>query len=489
MALGNLVRQPLDRPAVTAIPAEIPAAERRSFWLRRRFRIPRQGRFWRWLCGLLCRGGRSGDSDCRFCRVTGSAADAMSIVTDHMRLGVEGGSETVEVAHRHVFFMSGPGGVCDPALDPGIEGRLANSLMSSLKGYFDPEAGIRAGCMANEAAAAEQAAMYLGPGVFVPRPGERPIGWVRYFPDPKNRSSFVEPLLADGRPAGIYKGQQGLAFGGGARRFPADLALGLEEETGLLIALQKAAGAKGGVEASLVVSGDRQVRPEPQLAQDAPEEADRAWRISFFGAHRPPGRLEVCADARPSRLHLNPSSRCNAAIVRLSIDLTRFGKPVDRFWIDFDRGNRLCASALQHVKTSLVWDDRDRREYAYDWGGGPAPFRAPGRIGMSVRADGDTVEIARADGRPLGYLALPDRPQQAIFADESQVLQGFHLDWLDECGRISIGGRVMPLGQAHADAGVDVTLAAFAAQGVRRGGSVTQVAGPLVIAEMVEETA
>lgn len=488
MALGNLVRQLIDRPAVTVIPADIPASERRSFWLRRRFRIPRQGRFWRWMCKLLCCGGALGNSDCWFCRVTGSVADAMSIVTDHMRLGVEGGCETVEVAHRHVFLMSSPGGVCDPALDPGVEGQLSNSLMSALKGYFDPEAGIRAGCMANEAAAPGQVAMFLGPGVFVPKPGERPIGWVRYFPDPKNRSIFVEPLLADGRPAGIYKGQQGLAFGAGARRFPADLALGLEEEDGLLVSLQKAAGSQGGIKALLVVTGDRQVRPEPQVAQDMPEEADMAWRISFIGAHRPPGRLEVCAEARPSRLHLRRSSRCNAVVSRLSIDLRRFSKPVDRFWIDFDRGNRLCVSALQHVQTSLVWDEQERRQYAYDWGGGPAPFRAPGRIGMSVRADGESVAISRADGMPLGYLALPDRPQHAIFVDEAQVLQGFHLDWLDECGRISIGGRVLPLGQAYADSGVDVTLAAFPGHGGRRGGGAIQVAGPLVIAELAEQT-
>jgi hypothetical protein len=410
----------------------------------------------------------------------------MSVMTDQLRLGVEGGSETVEVAFQHVYFVSGPDGVCDKGIDPGLESRVAASLMSSLKGYYDPAWGIRAGCLVRETLATNDVEMILGSGVFVPRPGERPVGWLRYYPDARDRAHFIEPALPDGRPAGIYKGQAGLAFGAGAGRFPADLDLGLADETSLFFSLSKAVEGDQdrGFKVELGVAGERSVRPVPQPADDVPPDVDSAWRIIFSGVSQPPGHFELCADGRRSRLHHTRTPRCNTAIEKIRIDLGAFSGGVDRFWIDFDHRNRLAASALQHVQTSLVWDNLDRRDYAYGWTGSSSPFRAAGRIGMIVKSVDGAVEIARADEQALGYLELPEHPQQAIFADEFQTLDGFHLDWLDECGRISISDRVVPLGQAYAEIGGETRVAAAG----RKSPGGRQVVGPLVLADLTDST-
>ncbi|MCY0151626.1 hypothetical protein OEG86_04530 [Hoeflea alexandrii] len=52
--------------------------------------------------------------------------------------------------------------------------------------------------MVNPSLPSNQLNMYLGEGVFVPRRGERPIGWIRYYPDPSRRDQYNEPLLLDG---------------------------------------------------------------------------------------------------------------------------------------------------------------------------------------------------------------------------------------------------------------------------------------------------
>jgi hypothetical protein len=145
-------------------------------------------------------------------------------------IGTANGSEVVEVAFQHLTFVSGPGGVCDTASERGLEQRISESLGSTLKGYFDPTIGVRVDCMVNPALPSSQVNMYLGQGIFVPRRGERPIGWIRYYPDPFNRDVYVEPELLDGRPAGVYKGQGGLVIGTGEGLLHADIDLGFGEE-------------------------------------------------------------------------------------------------------------------------------------------------------------------------------------------------------------------------------------------------------------------
>ena len=124
----------------------------------------------------------------------------MFSITDKLTIGTANGSEVVEVAYQHITFISGTGGVCDTSSVQELEQRIAESLSTTLKGYFDPTIGIRVQCMVNPALPSDQVNMYLGQGMFVPERGERPIGWVRYYPDASNRTNYHEPVFARWSP-------------------------------------------------------------------------------------------------------------------------------------------------------------------------------------------------------------------------------------------------------------------------------------------------
>jgi hypothetical protein len=70
---------------------------------------------------------------------------------------------------------------------------------------------------------------------------------------------------------------------------------------------------------------------------------------------------------------------------------------------------------------------------------------------------------------------LPEVPEKAIFSDAFQSFAGYHLDWLDQCGRISFGDTVVSLGEAYAEKCSGMPVSAF------RPGETRKVVGPLVL--------
>jgi hypothetical protein len=498
MTLGNPVRfsDESDRPVIM-IPAKVDLRDSQAFWRRKVFAMPRSGLF-AWL-------GRKGRSRRRglpwivggqpspkgrsglFGASRGSVDEVLFTVTDQLTIGTANGSEVVEVAFQHLIFVSGPGGVCDTASERGLEQRISESLGSTLKGYFDPTIGVRVDCMVNPALPSNQVNMYLGQGIFVPRRGERPIGWIRYYPDPFNRDVYVEPRLLDGRPAGVYKGQGGLVIGTGEGILHADIDLGFGEEvqSSFLFINKDDMPARttddarcSGVDARLSFARSHGNEPVPSRVASVDSHCDIAWKIDFVATAQVPGRLELSVDARKSRLHWSPRNGCNAAISSLMFDLNDFrDRDVDRLWIDLDHDNVLTAYALQVPRVSLVWDRKGGEQYVYEWGQTGKPFKTPGGVGLKCRSiDKNIIEFGRADGQPFGYLELPEVPEKAIFSDAFQSFSGYHLDWLDQCGRISFGDTVVSLGEAYAEKCSGMQVSAF------RPGETRKVVGPLVLA-------
>ncbi|MEQ8307608.1 MAG: hypothetical protein RIA09_13690 [Hoeflea sp.] len=496
MTLGNPVRfsDESDRPVIM-IPARVDLRDSQAFWRRKVFAMPKSGLFawlgggrggkdedFPWIVGgRSSPGGRSG----LFGISRGSVDEVLYNITDKLVIGTGNGSEIVEVAFQHLAFVSGPGGVCDTASETGLEQRISESLGSTLKGYFDPTVGVRVDCMVNPALPANQVNMYLGEGIFVPRRGERPIGWIRYYPDPANRDVYSEPRLLDGRPAGLYKGQDGLVIGTGDGLLHAEIDLGEEVQSAFLFINRDAMPAANGeaayctgVDANLSFASSHGNEPVPSRVVSRDSHCDIAWKIDFVATAQVPGRLELSVDARRSRMHWAPRNGCNAAITSLLFDLNDFRHhDVDRLWIDLDRDNILAAYALQVPRVSLVWDCTTGEQYVYEWGQTGKPFKSPGSVGLKCRKiDKNIVEFGRADGQPFGYLDLPEEPEKAIFSDAFQSFGGYHLDWLDQCGRISFGDAVVSLGEAYAEKCSGMPVSAFSP------GEKRKVIGPLVLA-------
>lgn len=497
MTLGNPVRFSVesDRPVVM-IPARVDLRDSQAFWRRKIFSMPKFGLFswlrkkrhkrhrrFPWIVG----GKPSPNGRSRWFGVSrGSVDEVLYNITDHLIIGTANGSEMVEVAFQHLTFVSGPGGVCDAASERGLEQRISESLGSTLKGYFDPTIGVRVDCMVNPSLPSTQVNMYLGQGIFVPRRGERPIGWIRYYPDPGNRDEWIEPKLLDGRPAGIYKGQGGLVIGTGEGILHADIDLGFGDQvqSSYLFIDKDAMPARtgddarcSGIDARLTFARSDGNEPVPSRVESMDSHCDIAWKIDYVATAQVPGRLELSVDARRSRLHWSPRNGSNAAIFSLLFDLNDFPRrDVDRLWIDLDHDNVLTAYALQLPAVSLVWDTKGGEQYVYEWGQTGKPFKTPGGVGLKCRAvDNNIVEFGRADGQPFGYLELPEVPEKAIFSDAFQSFKGFHLDWLDQCGRISFGDTVVSLGEAYAEKCSGMPVSAF------KPGETRKVVGPLVL--------
>lgn len=497
MTLGNPIRADSapDKPVIM-IPAKLDPRDNQPFWRRKIFEIPRSGPF-----GSLFKTSESKDADFPwvvggdpnpgkrkgFLRVSRSSVDeVLFAITDKLTIGTANGSEVVEVAYQHLTFISGTGGVCDTGSELGLEQRIAESLSSTLKGYFDPTIGIRVQCMVNPALPSNQVNMYLGRGMFVPHRGERPIGWIRYYPNPSNRLMFHEPVLQDGRPAGLYKNQGSVVIGTVCDLLHSEINLGSNEEiqssfmyiTGDTVQTSVSEECQNqGVGAQLSFARGHGNEPVPSQVECSDDSHDLAWRIDYVGTAQIPGRMEICVDTRKSRMHWKPKSNCNAAIKTLLFDLKDFSnRDVDRLWIDLDHDNILIAYALQVARVSLVWDCENGEQYAYEWGQTSSPFKKPGSAGLKCRTiEKDVIEIGRADGEPFGYLELPDEPEKVIFSDTFQSFSGFHLDWLDECGRVSIGDTILSLGEAYSEKCSGMPIQKFA-QGETR-----KVVGPLVL--------
>jgi len=497
MTLGNPVRFNVesDRPVIM-IPVKLDLRDNQAFWRRNVFSIPKTGLLG-WLFKRRTRTARGfpwivggnpdpGKRAGLFQVSKGSVDEVLYNITDKLVIGTANGSEVVEVAFQHLTFVSGPDGVCDTASERGLEERISESLGSTLKGYFDPTIGVRVECMVNPALPANQVNMYLGQGIFVPRRGERPIGWIRYYPDPSRREEFNEPQLLDGRPAGLYKGQGGLVIGVGEGLLHAEIDLGSGEEVQssyMFISKDTALAPAStdirdrGLEARLSFCHGHGNEPVPSPAAGADDQCDVAWKIDFVATAQVPGRLEICVDSRKSRLHWKPTSRCNAAINSLLFDLRDFShRDIERLWIDLDRDNILTAYALQVARVSLVWDCENEEQYVYEWGQRGAPFKTPGSVGLKCRTiENNLIEVGRADGEPFGYLELPDVPEKVIFSDTFQSFSGYHLDWLDQCGRISFGDTVLSLGEVYAEKYSGMPIARF------EPGETKKIVGPLVL--------
>ena len=93
-------------------------------------------------------------------------------------------------------------------------------LDSLWRQYVDPIVGIRVALYRDAERDDGRLSLFLGQGIFLPTPDEKPIGRVEIaLADGSGQP--VQPCLPDGRPAGLYRGQSCLAMADSAERAPA----------------------------------------------------------------------------------------------------------------------------------------------------------------------------------------------------------------------------------------------------------------------------
>ncbi|SNZ20109.1 hypothetical protein [Cohaesibacter gelatinilyticus] len=407
-----------------------------------------------------------------------SFVDILNLVTDRVRVGSHYSERVWEVSFHNFFLVSARQGICGYS-ELALETSLAKHLSSSVSGYVDPEKQLRIRCMVSNAFNKEQldeVHFYLGSGVHAPLRGEKPIGWLRFYPNPTEQpANFTEPLFLDGAQAAIFNGQSMLYFGLDGKKDPVFLNF---EEAELAGHYQIWIAGRTELEAEEIVappqveplSNERASlifkRPNESITKSLPADIDARWNVSFIGLKHSSNkvcRMDMSLDGRPSRLYYRRPAVSHVAITQLAFSRTELANgelesQITKFWFDFDGYKRLIFSAMQKRRYSLSWTFSTNRHLAFDWHANrryhwSASWNRDhhGDHFLEVLQDPDDpnmIRIKRSNNQPFGYLTLPTQPEKLLFFDDLQTEAGFHLDWLDHAGAVQIGNEVLGLGKA-----------------------------------------
>ena len=139
-------------------------------------------------------------------------------------------------------------------------------------------------------------------------------------------------FLQDGRPAALYKNQGSIVMGTFSDLLHTEINLGPNEEmespyifiTG--DATQATVSDKGvnrGLDAQLSFARGQGNEPVPNPVTCFDGSHDLAWRIDYVGTAQIPGRVELCVDARKSRLYLKPKSKLQCGHLHLAVLISK----------------------------------------------------------------------------------------------------------------------------------------------------------------------
>jgi hypothetical protein len=380
---------------------------------------------------------------------------------DVFRVGVGSAGAGVEVPYPHLALVAG---FAFPKNREDVAGDVQLKLDSLWRRYLDPIVGIRVALYADRERDDGRLSLFLGHGVFVPSPDERPIGRVEVTLA-EGSAEPVEPTLPDGRPAGLYRGQFCLAMADSAERSPAICSL-LDDRSHIYLLQFKqsnewrAERVSGGVHLlplALDNIGAHDTRPDVR-GVEPPEGYDCAFEILRDGMHYVDVR--VIRDIRGSAL-LNqrpPTDVAYEVIGLLAPDRQSFGRQIHRWWIDLDAEGRLIASASGTPAKTIIFADGAAETYIwrtnrFQAGSDPAFFVEPCRIGGR-----DRTLVGRADRSALGFLIPPATPRNVGFDGMTHGL--FQLDWLDYAGAVEpVLGEPVRLAAASASALADAATA------------------------------
>lgn len=374
-------------------------------------------------------------------KVKTSLLTLLNAYHDSVVFGSAAGVERIATPFTSIFLSSGPGGVFDPRRDDKCHTRIEKRIRAEYGDYIDDLPGLRVRCRAVPDLSPSSIAACFGRGVFLPLPGETPMGALAV-----RRGELMEtPRLPDGEPVGIYRGQSAIAFGPpGSAALASSALIALDPACHVLILQPPVAESAGrfmdidfpganAPESSAVVFTD---------TLDPPPGVDMCWRVTGQGD---PFDIELTADTRVSRLHATPLAGSHFEIVGVRSP-PLIDTEIDRWWIDLDANRLLVGSNLRPRALSVVVEDR--RLLLYDWSELDFDRRSVSAFRLEPRDD--HVILRRAGGRsgahaPLGYLAAPPAETVACFQPHWWKVSGYHLDWLDFAGAVETAEGILPL--------------------------------------------
>ncbi|TMI99524.1 MAG: hypothetical protein E6G97_21630 [Alphaproteobacteria bacterium] len=366
-------------------------------------------------------------------RETTSLISLVDTLHDTFVYGTRDGIESVAVPFSHLVLLSG-GFYGDRGR---AAGRQIHDEMEKYFGrYVDDLIGIRTLCQEAENVGENEILAFFGRGVFVPRPGEQPIGHVTL--ESQGRVAAAHPLmLAPQIPAAFYRGQGGVAFTFHPRTAPANsdvmspdeysfFYLGPSEDGSVEVELTWHPGS----EPADAAGANYMVLRE----SDAAAGADPSFVIR--GLENEQALLRCGYDARASRLHGAPARGTAALqIVGIVAPAENEARSIHRWWVDLDRRDRLRGGAWSRRASSILCEgDTVSR---YDWLNTRFVQGAPAYRLAETNVLGRNVKVLRApEGMPFGYLVPPKMSQRAVFHELWWTHDGYALDWLDFSGGI-----------------------------------------------------
>lgn len=377
---------------------------------------------------------------------------------DVFRVGVGSAGAGVEVPYAHLALVAG---FALPKNREDVAGDVQLKLDSLWRQYLDPIVGMRVALYPDTERDDGRLSLFLGQGVFVPSPEERPIGRVEVTLA-EGSAEPVEPTLPDGRPAGLYRGQSCLAMADSAERSPAICNL-LDDPCHIYLLQFKhsnewrAERVSGGVHLlplALDTIGAHETRPDVR-GVEPPEGYDCAFEILRDGTHYL--NVRVIRDIQGSALLNRRPPRADVAyevIGLLAPDRRSFGRQIHRWWIDLDVEGRLIASASGTPAKTIIFAGGAAETYIwrtnrFQAGSDPGIVAEPCRIG-----DRDRTLVGRADRSALGFLIPPATSRNVGFDGITHGL--FQLDWLDYAGAVEpVLGEPVRLAGASASALAD----------------------------------
>ncbi|MDH6269467.1 hypothetical protein M2360_004895 [Rhizobium sp. SG_E_25_P2] len=417
-----------------------------------------------------------------------SLIDVVRTYTNRLTYGLANGSETIEVPYNHIICQSSKGGIFDPDANPSIESDIESRLAMECKGLYDVNVGIHVACQVSDRLANQDVEMFLGPGIFVPQRDEQPVGWLRFYPDRENPARYNEPSFEYGQRAALYRRQTGLSFSIDHAVTPATLPFNTQNDgraTHFNLTSLPPGRATAGHWANLQSGGKSRTRPILSAQPSPAPGVDQSWRVDFISENRPPARLDLCLDRRPSRLWRHPPAGNPFEILEIRLDLQDIGDQTSRLWVDLDAGGMLIGSAFSQPASSICWEAGAIS--IYDW----SKYRFDERSGRGLVAQEssrDFIRLVRHDRKPLGYLSLPATEMSVLFFEEFWLHDAYHLDWLDFSGGIEFAdGKKVGLAAAFANAGDTDRWASSRSIGREVGRVASRTLwqiGPLVVAAM-----
>lgn len=337
--------------------------------------------------------------------------------------------ETIGVPFAHVVLTGHDSLVAE-------QDRLRSHLQKTFGGYVDPLIGLRVRYF-SPADPWEPRAAFFGRGVFVPDPGEEPIGAVLVRPL-RNGVPVGEPVPVrlppsgkDGPPAGFYRGQTSLAFARSGRHAPA--VHGALPEDAVVFHLSPRRGIGRAHDTDLAFF-DRPLENQPDAAHRYMREAVRTGDpanpfreldISVDG--KPVFRLSYALDIRDSSLRSASPGPWSLRVVGLVAPSERL---LHRWWIDLDSDGRLVSAAALDPARSIVCEGDSVS--AYDWN----RHRFEDQADWEIQSGPGGVSVLRPkNGHPdLGLIEPPTESCPVAFGGGRSGL--FALDWLDFTGAV-----------------------------------------------------